>query len=177
MPAVVEDGTGVAGANAYISAAYLASYADDAGLTVPVGNADGAIVRASRWIDGMFGVRFPGVRLKGRGQGLEWPRTGATDYSGSAISSGEVPGEIQRATAEAALRELRSPGSLSPDQAQGAAGSLVKRIRKKVGPLETETEYSESASSWGASGFPAIDAILAGLLGSRGRPAPVIFTV
>lgn len=177
MPAVVEDGTGVAGANAYISAAYLAAYAEDAGIAVPAGNAEGAIVRASRWIDGTFGARFPGSRVKGRGQGLEWPRTGATDYSGALIASDEVPAEIQRATAEAALRELRSPGSLAPDQATGTAGASVKRVRKKVGPLETETEYSAGASAWGASGFPAIDAILAGLLGGRGRLAPAIFTV
>lgn len=177
MPYVVEDGSGLAAANQYVSAAYVAEYALDAGLTVPAGSVDGAIVRASRWIDGRFGARFSGSRLQGRAQGLEWPRTGATDFAGAAVASNEVPAEIQRATAEAALRELRSPGSLSPDQAQGAAGASVKRVRKKVGPLETETEYSDSGSNWSASGFPAIDAILAGLLGGRSSSLPVIFVV
>jgi hypothetical protein len=92
-----------------------------------------ALVRATTWLDARFGPRFPGVRTDGREQPLQWPRVDAMDREGYGIPADEVPTEIKRATFEAALRELVSPGSLAPDY---IAANRVKR--EKVGPLETE---------------------------------------
>lgn len=96
-----------------------------------------ALFRASQYIDGMGqcdGMSlFPGTKTGGRAQVLAWPRTGATDWSGAAILADEVPIEVEYATYEAALRELTTPGSLSPDYVPGAQ---VKR--EKVDVLETE---------------------------------------
>lgn len=96
-----------------------------------------ALTRASQYIDAM-GQRdglslFPGTKTDGRAQVLAWPRTGATDWSGAAILPDEVPVEVLYSTYEAALRELVTPGSLSPDYVPGAQ---VKR--EKVDVLETE---------------------------------------
>jgi len=96
-----------------------------------------ALFRASQYIDGMGqcdGMSlFPGVKTGGRTQVLAWPRAGAVDWSGAAILADEVRIEVQYATYEAALRELATPGSLSPDY---VPATQVKR--EKVDVLETE---------------------------------------
>ncbi|AZR23488.1 DnaT-like ssDNA-binding protein [Xanthomonas vasicola] len=128
-----------------------------------------ALVRGTDYIDGRYQVvlasgrwqsLFPGVRAAGRGQPNEWPRTGATDNAGAFIGPEEIPGEVERATYEAALRELARPGSLSPDFVASA-----QAIRKKVGPIEVA--YSEKGADGGVPNRPvvtAIDEILGPLL-------------
>jgi hypothetical protein len=102
---------------------------------------EAALTRASAYIDGL-GTQvpitqcvqvFPGKKVGGRSQTLQWPRSGAVDSEGDAIDPASVPIEVEQATYEAALRELVKPGSLNPDY---VSTSAVKRA--KVGPLETE---------------------------------------
>lgn len=165
MALTVEDGTGVAGAESYVSVADCADYATARGLTFPVSpenEAEAALRVATAWIDGKYRTRFPGSRTNGRSQGLEWPRTDATDASGEDIAEDEIPVEIISATCEAAIRELASAGSLNPDRV--ATDGALKRQLDKVGPLETETEYFEGGSASGPI-FGTIDDILSSLLG------------
>lgn len=129
----------------------------------------GALVRATDYIDGRYRVllasgrwasMFPGVRNAGRGQPNEWPRTGAIDYDGDPIQPDEVPDEVERATYEAALRELVSPGSLSPDFVASAAVT-----KEKVGPIEvTYADATAAGQVPNRPVVPAIDEILAPLL-------------
>jgi hypothetical protein len=99
-----------------------------------------ALERATDYIDGRYRwllpsgrweSMFPGERTDGRAQEREWPRTDAEDYDGNAIPDDEVPVEVENATYEAALRELVTPGSLSPDFVP--SGQVIK---EKVGPIE-----------------------------------------
>jgi hypothetical protein len=129
----------------------------------------GALIRATDYIDGRYRVllasgrwssMFPGVRTAGRGQPNEWPRTGASDYDGDPIQPDEIPEEVERATYEAALRELASPGSLSPDFISSEAVT-----REKVGPIEVT--YADAAVAGQLPNrpvIPVIDEILAPLL-------------
>lgn len=103
-------------------------------------NREAALVRGSDYIDqryrwqltsGRWQTMFPGERTLGRDQAREWPRTGAADYSGNPIAADAIPIEVLHGTFEAALRELLSPGSLSPDFIPGG-----QVIREKVGPVE-----------------------------------------
>lgn len=129
----------------------------------------GALVRATDYIDGRYRVllasgrwssMFPGVRTAGRGQPNEWPRTGASDYDGDPIQPDEIPEEVERATYEAALRELASPGSLSPDFISSEAVT-----REKVGPIEvTYADAPVAGQLPNRPVIPAIDEILAPLL-------------
>ena len=168
-------------ADSYVALVEADAWHTDRGHAAWTG-ADGvketALRRATSWIDATFGFRFSGAKASGRAQSLAWPRIGATDADGLAISSDEIPVEIKRATFEAALRELVSPGSLNPDIVPvTTTGGAVKRVRKKVGPLETETEYTEGGSSEMSQPiFPVIEGILAGLIG-RGFMRPAIFVV
>lgn len=126
-----------------------------------------ALVRASAYIDGRYRWRlksgrwqsmFRGVRAAGRDQALEWPRTGATDYEGNELPDDEVPDEVIQATYEAAVRELVSSGSLSPDYT--AADQVTK---EKVGPIEVQ--YAEAKAGENSLPnrpvVPTIDEIIA----------------
>lgn len=119
----------------------LADYAAETGATVPAGDVLPALVRASAYIDGRYGLRFAGSRAGGYAQELAWPRTGAMTAEGFSVPADEIPAAVERATYEAALRELASPGSLTPDY---TASAVVKR--KKVGPIEKEYAVSGAAT-------------------------------
>lgn len=74
-----------------------------------------ALLVASEWLDAKYRSAFPGLKVGQREQVREWPRTGAVDYYGYAVSSEVVPVEIEYATYEAAHREITLAGSLSVD--------------------------------------------------------------
>lgn len=164
---IVEDGTGLADAESYLSVSDLGDYATDFGRSYtassPADADEAALRRATQWLDGAFRSRFPGSRLNGRDQALEWPRDDAYDISGELIADA-VPIEIMHATAEAALREIAVPGSLNPDY---TPSERIKRQRDKVDVLETEVEYFDSASGAVIPIVTVIDEILSGLIGLR----------
>ncbi|MGV6394516.1 DnaT-like ssDNA-binding protein [Pseudomonas caspiana] len=141
-----------------------------------------ALIRASAYIDGRYRKQlpsgvwvslFPGTKTAGRSQSLEWPRTDAADYEDHPLAADEVPVEVERAAYEAAIRELASPGSLSPDY---VASQTVKR--EKVGPIETE--FATTAAFAGADAvrpvIRIIDEIIAPVLVAR-YMLPAVFTV
>lgn len=73
-----------------------------------------------------------------------------------------APAEVKYAITEAALREITTPGSLSPDY---TPGKVLKRESAAGGPVEFENEYFAAAE--GAAPLPVfsvIDGLLAGLL-------------
>lgn len=130
-----------------------------------------ALIRATDYIDGRYRYPLPlgrwqsafvGERTAGRAQDREWPRVDAVDYEGNDVPSDSVPIEIERATYEAALREVVTPGSLSPDF---VASQQTKREKVDV----IEVEYFDRTE--GANGsppnrpiIPAIDELVAPLL-------------
>lgn len=129
-----------------------------------------ALTRASAYIDGRYryvpkcGASWPlfsGEKTGGRAQELAWPRTGATDVDGNEIPDNEVPREVEHATYEAALRELVTPGSLSPDFVP--SGQVTK---EKVDVIEVT--YAEARGMPGLPPnmpvIPAIDQIIGTLL-------------
>src|SRR5215207_6973820 len=154
MALAIETGTGSAAAESYLSVAdfkayRLAHYA----VTEPTTDEaiEQALRRATRYIDGKYRDRFTGWRTTATVQALEWPRQNAVidhpsergfhgwDYGRYApgysqiLDSASVPSQVKSATAEAALRELAFPGSLTPDQTPS------KRVlRQAVGPISTE---------------------------------------
>jgi len=158
---------GDANADSYASLAQADAWhdgrgnADWAALTEAAKEA--ALRRATTWIDATYGSRLGGLPVYPRVQALAWPRTGATDTDGYVVPSDAIPVEIVRATAEAALREALTPGSLSPDY---VASEAV--VREKVGPLEVEYRGSSGASSVSPV-LTIVDGLLAPLLGRNSR--------
>lgn len=190
MAFVEETGAGVAGANAYISTTFADTYHTDRGATawlfsdtagsVAITDAqkESAIIRATDHIDRVNGLRFKGCKQTDA-QGLQWPRTGAYGPNGYTLLS--VPSQLQRATAEYALRALLY-GVLTPDpppkgprqdMSQGSTipiygegeGELTF-VKEKVGPLETEYHYNKDTAG-SLARHPAADMLLRDLLLSR----------
>tara|TARA_R110000772_G_scaffold30806_10_gene76522 strand:+ start:9188 stop:9691 length:504 start_codon:yes stop_codon:yes gene_type:complete len=140
MAFTVEDGTGTDPlANAYISVAEMQAYfADRSPLDPGVLSSDLelAIVRATDYIELEYGNQFLGDLLV-TDQALCWPRTYDLDNP--------MPAALKNATSEFANSSLTSDLFFVPTY--DASGKTVKRQFDKVGPIETETEWSDGGST------------------------------
>jgi hypothetical protein len=180
MTVIVEDGSGVAGANSYIGDAEFTAYAD-ARLYSYGADADAiasALIRATAWVDATYRGRFPGVRSNAT-QALQWPRkagsyyygvfvqdrwtTTVSDSEGVPIAVDAIPQALKNAVAEAAYREIGSPGSLAPDLERGGAIQSIQ-----AGSVEIV--YSGTAPA--RTTFTAIDGILASILTGGAESSP-----
>lgn len=131
MTIIVEDGTGVPGANSYIDEAYLTEYAASRGETLPP-ELEPAIIRAMDKVES-YRKNFSGKRRFK----LAYPRTDAW-VDGEEFPNDEIPDEIKRAQAMFAV--LVATGTSLFANFTSAA---IKR--EKVDVLETE--YAVSADS------------------------------
>jgi hypothetical protein len=102
MPLIVEDGTGLSNADAYISLADARIYAAAYGYTLPDDDtlAEIAIRQGTQYID-MQESCFGGTRLV-QAQSLSWPRLGAVNAYGFEIASDSIPLQLGYATVAAA---------------------------------------------------------------------------
>lgn len=167
MPLIVEDGTGVMGANSYATLDVISAYLASHGLIDPVPTEE-AVLRAMGFLEGVYAGRWRGVKAHPFAvNALAWPRHRAYDDEGRLIASGSsIPLPLQQALAEAAYREIKEPGVLQPDldRAGGVSSEMVK-----VGPITTQTNFAGGGSARAL--FTAIKDRLRPLLMSRGsRP-------
>ncbi|MGY2048907.1 DnaT-like ssDNA-binding protein [Methylobacterium sp. JK268] len=135
MPLIVEDGSGLPSAESYVSVAASDAYHAARANTGWAGDdaiKEAALRRATEFLDSLFEGRWIG-RPAIRGQGLCWPRQRAYDAGLTLLPANIVPRGVIRATCEAALRELQSPGSLQPDVHPGE-----RIVSETVGPLSVE---------------------------------------
>lgn len=154
MAFVVETGTGLPDANSYVSVAEATAYHSDRGNAAWAGDEaamQGALVRATDYLEQNYGSRWKGCRLTDT-QALEWPRT---------VVAG-IPRAVKQAVCLLALESIAGT-DLNPTQ-----GRAIKR--EKVDVLETE--YMDDAAP-GAT-RPAIDGLLlaSGWLVGGGSGAP-----
>lgn len=163
MALVIEDGTGKADAESYVSVAdadtYLtARYPNTlAWFALAEGAKEQALRLATDYVDTEYTGRWIGTR-KTSTQALEWPRIDALDIHGFIVASRALPQKLKTAVIEAA-RLMTSGGTLRAD----APTAPIKRT--KIGPLEKE--YQDGVDTTNAEN-PVIGAILKGLI-SGGR--------
>lgn len=143
---VVEDGTGVAGANSYIEYTYVTTYATLYGFTHTATQqaTEQAILRAMIYLESLEPY-LEGKRTSCT-QELSYPRqcvrsACCTDY----LPTNTIPTALQNALAELAIIETASPGSLTETIDWQQVGSLTYN-RKKLGPLETELRYGSGSN-------------------------------
>jgi hypothetical protein len=157
-----------ADANAYITVAEFNSFHTDRQVVQVVDGAyetdaiQGAIVKATDFIDKRFGKRFRGYK-RTRQQSLEWPRIDAYDNDDFQLE--DRPRQLLAACAEYALLALQLGRDLAPPVAPGfgvvdpltgeaevqASGQLVGN-REAVGPIETEQRYAQTSTVSRSSG-------------------------
>lgn len=157
MAIIVEDGTLVANANAYINVQFFRDWHSARGIDLSdfeTSSIESAIVKATDYVDKRFGTRFVGSK-RDRTQSLMWPRTDAWTNQEDYINTDEIPNELKRGVVEYALIALKL-GELLPIPAKSfnevdmdsgettiSKGGLVLREKTKVGPIEEETWYNQ----------------------------------
>lgn len=137
MALIVEDGTGLAGAESFISVAGADAYLTSRGSdwsSMSTTEKEQALRRATDYMEQMYRERWAGQRVTTT-QALSWPRyfvpiKDASDGY-SYWPSDAVPTLVANACAALALKA--AAGDLAPD-----VGRLKRRT--KVGPLEVEYE-------------------------------------
>ena len=109
------------------------------------------------------------VFVNGRDQGsqpLEFPRSALYNRDGILVAG--IPRKLKEAAAEYAVRSLGS--TLAPDPTVDASGKTVTKTKEKVGPIETEKEFSEGgALEFQFKPYPAADAMLREYVRPSGR--------
>jgi len=174
---VLEDGTGLSNSNAYTNRTAADTYhgnklrSDWQALSNDI--KDAAIIRATEYIDSVYGKLFKGAPLVDT-QSLEWPRELAYDRYGRELV--EVPAKLAQATAELALFATRDgelmprlPGpteTLAGVKAGNTSYGSIKKQKKAVGPIITEVEFTVGQFS---QSFPSVHALLQDLLNTTGR--------
>lgn len=162
MAFTVEDGTGLANSNAYITVAEYEAYwtdrgVDETGVTEALLQA--AIVKATMYVDTAF--KFRGKRSTST-QALEFPRAYLYDELGNLIEG--VPAKLKNAIAEYAKRARTVDLWNVPEV--DTVGLLTSK-REKVGPIETEFQY-QAGSVQSFKPYPQADAWLRDLIQQRG---------
>jgi hypothetical protein len=153
MTLVVETGSGLSNANAFISVADADARHTLLGNTAWTGLdavKEAAIARATEYMEQAYRVRWVGSRTH-EDQALSWPRYVDQEVDGWWIDSDEIPSVVVNACADLALRALSD--DLNADLTRGV-------VRKKIGPLETEYDRASPQSKR----FRAVDMMLAHLL-------------
>ena len=166
MTLIVEDGTGLANAESYLSVTDWTTRLAALGYTLTStteAKGEAALRRGTRYIDGTYAQRWPGQAVNGRDQALDWPRLYVVDSFGFPVASDEVPTEILEAVTEAAYREHEEPNSLVPDVTGGQ-----RVISETVGPISIR--YSDKGDPTVAATpvVPLIDQLLYPLLVAGG---------
>lgn len=169
MALIVEDGTGLATAEAYNSVATFKAYCDLRGLSY-AGKTDPqieqALRRANTRLDALImGYFSSGYRITVT-QALLFPMSGLFDRGGYSIAANAVPRQVLYAEAELALRELNSPGSLAPDVTPGT----VKKRVKVEGAVEVEYAVGSGGAQSQIPVITLVDQILAPLIGAVSSP-------
>lgn len=193
MAFTVEDGNGLPTANAYIDITFADDYwsdrADAAWAAASTQNKQVAIVKATDYIDKVFGGRFKGSKAfvsvpkpdESVDQALEFPRVeqdayvGTTNWSVSSVQYPSppekpvaMPRALKQACAEYAMRALLN-GKLLSDPEVDASGVQLQTKTENVGPIQTTYVYFNSGGIQITQPYPAADLLLRSLLNPGGR--------
>ena len=148
MSLIVEDGTGLATSNSYVTVDEANTYFTARGNTVwaDVATTDlkqGALIRATDYIETRWGQRFKGAfEFPETPQALSFPRINLRDKQGTLITG--IPVNLKRAVFEYALKALSDTLFLEP-VLDDTGMSLIKK-RTKTGLVEKEVAYAVGSS-------------------------------
>ena len=168
MALVIEDGTGIAGANSFVDVPTFRAYAAARGIALPVADADVEIllVKAMDYLS-LYESRLVGVQLD-PAQSLIWPRVAYPAATTAPWWESAVPGALPRAQMALAVHAIAGPllQAERPTTDRGPIKSVT------VGPITTEYAGAKTASPDGQPRFPDVDMILRSFL--RGSVTSII---
>lgn len=136
MALIVEDGTGIANANTYVTDAEYVAYAASRGLTIGADETarERELISATDFLE-KFRAQYQGVKTV-QTNPLQWPRRGAA-IDCFAIANNVIPEELKRAQMEAGAYSFGA--QLTTNTAQQNVQ------REKLATLEVTYFYNGSA--------------------------------
>lgn len=164
MALVVENGTGLATAESYVSVASADTRHSNLGntnwTTLTTEQKEEALRRSTVYLEQAYRERWKGNRHT-VDQALSWPRNSVVVDGFVVVDSDVVPADVANACADVAFKA--AAGDLNADITRAV-------IREKVGPLETEY----SAHSPQSVRYRSIDMLLAPYLTGGGASARLV---
>lgn len=168
MALIVEDGSGVDGAEVYASIefadAYFLKRNNTAWAVFTTPQKEGFLIQATDYLLAKFRLRWKGLRVNPV-QALDWPRTGVVIESYS-LPSNVLPIEVKNACVELAYRA--SMGPLIDDSNSGSGGTPGGAvIQETVGPITIKyaPPTDGAVTTKAASYYEQIELMLAPYLG------------
>jgi hypothetical protein len=159
MPLIVEDGSGLPDANAYVDIPYVSSYLLgeqlEAWEALSEPEQESAIIKATRAVDTLYD--WLGTR-KTLEQGLSWPRSNVV-YEGFEIEG--VPSAVQKATAEAVGLVLDGAEFFSEEADMEIAS-------EKVDVIAVSYRTRQTGEKKEATKFEALNRLVRGLYRTEG---------
>lgn len=170
---VVEDGTGLANSNSYVTLAEADTYFTNQGnagasWAAPDAFKNEYLVNAAFALDRTYGQWYLSQLRRGdSSQAMLWPREIVWDRNGRRLEYGTIPQVIKDAQCEMALL-LQQGVDLFPE---GSADQVVGD-RVKVGDIEVSNTYSKAVSEADVArfeGFRKVEQILWPILRPRNK--------
>lgn len=165
---VVEDGTGLIGANSYITAAEALAILDvkptqlAAFTALSAAEQDNYLIWASDWLDDY--MDWKGYKTV-ETSGLRWPRCGVYDRDSILISDNVIPEQLKQAVAETATWLINNDAAASGGQSSNLPEG-IKRVKADV----VEVEFFDGGSADSQSGSDLLPVNIRFLLRSLGNP-------
>ena len=153
MALVIEDGTGVANAESYVTALEARAFALKRGITLDVDDAvvEPLLIQAMDWLEALR-LRFIGSELE-KSQQLAWPRYGVVIF-GYLVDEDLIPPQLKNAQMQLCIDAQTT--ALQPT----SAGKEV--TKNKVGELEKQ--FAESGTGGDTTQFVKAQGFLRPLL-------------
>lgn len=122
---------------------------------------ESALLVSSEWLDGEYENIFIGYKANGYKQERSWPREAAVvqSYPYYLFAKDEIPAQIEKATYEAAFRNLTSPGSLQVDFTPNQYSSV-----RVEGAISVEYNSSLTYASDIQTEIPIIQTLMSDLI-------------
>ena len=169
MALIIENGSIVAGAESYTTAAIMRAYASKRGATVPADDAacEALLIKACDYLQAQE-MRFKGGRVSPL-QTLAWPRLDVS-INGFYISSTSIPAEVINAQIELAI-QAQTIDLLPTIDAAKQTGPIIE---KTIDVLTTK--FAEPTKVLVTSTFAKAEGLLAKLFKYGANQVPVVRT-
>lgn len=165
---VVEDGTGLTGANSYITAAEALAILDvkptqlAAFGALTAAEQDNYLIWASDWLDDY--MDWKGYKTIAA-SGLRWPRCGVQDRDSILIADNAIPDQLKQAVAETATWLINNDAAATGGQSSNLPEG-IKRVKADV----VEVEFFDGGSADSQTGSDLLPVNIRFLLRSLGSP-------
>jgi len=164
MALIIENGSIVAGANSYVTAAEARAFATARGITLDASDAvvEAQLVRAMDYLEAQR-ASYQGYKTDPETQELQWPRTGVVIDCKYSVPENSIPKELKHAQMLLVLEDFAGIVFMPSSD-----GRVVKREKLDVIEREFAVPNDMKMTGLPTASMPAVDAALAPLFAPCG---------